>query len=233
MPRKPRFVLPGVPMHVVQRGLSREPVFFEDEDYLAYLSWLKDGAKRYRCAVHAYVLMRNHVHVLLTPSDTEGMSRLMQFVGRHYVPFIHEKYGTSGTLWESRYKASMVHADSYLFYCMRYIELNPVRANVVKSPAHFRWPSYRCNPQGKEDELVTPHPLYTGLARHPDARAEHYRALFKETFAEASLNEIRAAWQIGTPLGNEKFREKIELKLGCKVGQARRGRPSISSKTVD
>ncbi len=172
MPRKPRFVLPGVLMHVVQRGLSREPVFFEDEDYVAYLGWLKDGAKRYRCAVHAYVLMTNHVHVLLTPSDTDGTSRLMQFVGRHYVPFIHEKYGTSGAFWEGRYKASMVHADTYLFYNMCYIELNPVRAAMVKSPAHYRWSSYRGNVQGKTDELITPHALYTALGKTTESRAD-------------------------------------------------------------
>ncbi len=229
MPRKPRFVLPGVPMHVVQRGLSREPVFFEDEDYVAYLGWLKDGAKRYRCAVHAYVLMTNHVHVLLTPSDTEGMSRLMQFVGRHYVPFIHEKYGTSGTLWEGRYKASMVHADIYLFYCMRYIELNPVRTNMVKSPAHYRWSSYRCNAQGKTDELITPHAMYTALEKKAESRAEHYRAMFKDLVDDAALQDIRAAWQTGTPLGNDVFKAKVEKKLGCKVGQARRGRPVKSA----
>ncbi len=225
MPRKPRFVLPGVPMHVVQRGLSREPVFFEDEDYRAYLAWLRDGAKRYRCAVHAYVLMTNHVHVLVTPSDVQGITRMMQFVGRHYVPFIHAKYGSSGTLWEGRYKASMVHAETYLFYCMRYIELNPVRANMVRSPAHYRWSSYRGNAQAKEDDLLTPHALYSALGRDSESRAEHYRSMFKSVVDDVAINDIRAAWQTGTPLGNEVFRTKIETKLGRKVGQACRGRP--------
>jgi len=230
MPRKPRFVLPGVPMHVVQRGLSRSPVFFEDDDYRAYLAWLQDGAKRYRCAVHAYVLMTNHVHVLVTPSDVLGVTRMMQFVGRHYVPFIHAKYGSSGTLWEGRYKASMVHADTYLFYCMRYIELNPLRANMVKAPSHYRWSSYRANAQDKDDPLITPHALYTALGRDRETRTEQYRAMFKTVVDDAALSDIRAAWQTGTPLGNELFRNKVERKLGCKVGQAKRGRPK---KVVD
>jgi putative transposase len=108
VPRKPRFIVPGIPMHVVQRGHSREPVFFEDGDYLAYLGWLTDAARRYDCAVHAYVLMTNHVHILVTPGKIDSILRMMQYVGRRYVPYINYTYGTSGTLWEGRYKASLV-----------------------------------------------------------------------------------------------------------------------------
>ncbi|MBM2829982.1 MAG: transposase [Gammaproteobacteria bacterium] len=130
MPRKPRFYLPGVAVHAVQRGHSREPVFYEDQDYRAYLNWLTEAAGRYQCAVHAYVLMTNHVHILATPKTSEGISRMMQYAGRRYVPYINYHYGTSGTLWEGRYKASLVHETDYLLTCMRYIELNPVRATV-------------------------------------------------------------------------------------------------------
>jgi putative transposase len=225
MPRKPRFFLPGVPVHVVQRGHSREPVFIEDNDYLAYLRWLKEGAERYKVDVHAYVLMTNHIHILATAQDSDGITRMMQYLGRHYVPYINHTYGSSGSIWEGRYKASLIHDEEYLLTCMRYIELNPVRADMVRSPAHYRWSSYRHNGQGKEDELVKPHALYFALSRTKPARLEAYKALFKAHLDEGVLDEIRSAWQTGTPLGNDYFRHKIEAKLKCKVGQARRGRP--------
>ena len=225
MPRKPRFILPGVPVHIVQRGHSREPVFFEDSDYLAYLGWVKEGSERYHCAIHAYVLMTNHVHILATPSDNQGITRMMQYIGRRYVPYINHTYGTSGSIWEGRYKASLVQVEGYLLTCMRYVELNPVRADMVRSPANYRWSSYRYNAQGKADELVTPHALYLALGKGKGLRMARYKELFKAHVDPEALSEIRAAWQTGTPLGNDYFREKIEKKLGCKVGQERRGRP--------
>jgi len=157
MPRKPRFFLPDVPVHVVQRGHSREPVFFEEGDYLTYRHWLIEAARRYDCAVHAYVLMTNHVHILAMPHYKTGISRMMQHVGRRYVPYINHSYGTRGSLWEGRFKASLVHDEEYLLTCMRYIELNPVRANMVNTPGQYRWSSYRANAQGKDDTLITPH----------------------------------------------------------------------------
>ena len=226
MPRKPRFVIPGVPLHVVQRGHSRGAVFFEDADYSAYQNWLKDAADRYRCAIHAYVLMTNHIHILATPADTEGMTRMMQYVGRYYVPYINHKYGRSGSLWEGRYKASLVQEETYLLSCMRYIELNPVSANMTISPAYYRWSSYRYNAQGKPDALVTPHSQYLQLARNVADRQLAYKALFKAHMDPEEQVNIRAAWQTGTPLGNDHFRAQVEQTLKRKVGQARRGRPS-------
>lgn len=226
MPRKPRFFLPGVPVHVVQRGHSREPVFFEDNDYLAYLRWLSEGAERYKVDIHAYVLMTNHVHILATAHDSDGVTRMMQYLGRHYVPYINRTYGTSGSIWEGRYKASLIHDEEYLLTCMRYIELNPVRANMVRSPGQYRWSSYRCNGQGKDDKLVKPHTMYLALGRTTPARLEAYKGLFKAHLDKGVLDDIRAAWQTGTPLGNDYFKQKIEDKLKRKVGQARRGRPT-------
>ncbi|MGS2724397.1 transposase [Porticoccus sp. GXU_MW_L64] len=225
MPRKPRFFIPGVPVHIVQRGHSRDPVFFEDSDYAAYLSWLEEGAKRYHCAIHAYVLMTNHVHILATPQNKDSITRMMQYVGRRYVPYVNHTYGTSGSIWEGRYKASLVSDDEYLLTCMRYIELNPVRANMVKSPAYYRWSSYRCNGQGRVNPLVTHHGLYASLGKAPTERQTAYKELFKAHLDKDVLEDIRAAWQTGTPLGSDLFKEKIEKKLGMKVGQARRGRP--------
>src|SRR5690348_7286923 len=157
MPRKPRFQVPGVPAHVVQRGNNRQAIFFESSDYAAYLNWLREGLKRYGCELHAYALMTNHVHLLMTPDSRDAISRTMQYVGRHFVPYINFSYGRTGTLWEGRYKASLVQEEHYLLLCMRYIEMNPVRAGMVKSPSHYRWSSYRSNAQGQEDPLVTAH----------------------------------------------------------------------------
>ena len=114
MPRKPRFFLPDIPAHIVQRGHSREPVFFEDGDYHAYLHWLSEAADRYECAIHAYVLMTNHIHILATPKDKQGISRMMQYIGRRYVPYINHTYGTSGSIWEGRYKSSLIHDEQCL-----------------------------------------------------------------------------------------------------------------------
>jgi putative transposase len=170
MPRKPRFFLPGIPAHIVQRGHSREPVFFEAGDYQAYLGWLKEAAVRYGCDIHAYVLMTNHVHLLATPAKKDSISRMMQYIGRRYVPYINHTYGTSGSIWEGRFKASLISDEQYLLTCMRYIELNPVRANMVASPAQYRWSSYRYNAQGREDVLVAEHPLYSQLGKTVSSR---------------------------------------------------------------
>lgn len=225
MPRKPRFYLPGIPVHIVQRGHSQEPVFFENDDYAAYLDWLANAADRYDCAIHAYVLMTNHIHLLVTPDTKQGISLMMQHTGRHYVPYINKTYGTSGSIWEGRYKSALIHDEQYLLTCMRYIELNPIRAGMVTTPAKYLWSSYRANAQGKSDTIVTPHLLYKNLGRTRQTRNEAYRLLFKAHIDQAAHDKIKKAYQTGTPLGNNYFRDKIERKLKCKVGQDRRGRP--------
>ncbi len=225
MPRKPRFYLPNIPVHIVQRGRARQPVFFEDADYQAYLDWLKDAAERYNVEVHAYVLMTNHIHLLATPSDTEGVTRMMQYLGRYYVPYINRTYGLTGSIWEGRYKANIIQDEAYLLACMRYIELNPVRAKMVDSAANYRWSSFHANGQGQADSLVTSHAVYRGLAKSHGERMQAYKALFPAKEDKAELDKIRAAWQTGTPLGNDFFKEKVEQVLKCKVGQPRRGRP--------
>ncbi len=226
MPRKPRFYLPGIPAHVVQRGHSREPIFFEDSDYKAYLNWFHEAAERYRCEVHAFVLMTNHVHFLITPRLKDSISRTIQYVGRRYVPYINYHYGTSGTLWEGRYKANLIQEENYLLTCMRYIELNPVRANMVNHPKHYPWSSYCANAEGKEIKLAHHHSVYQALGKSEPERLDAYRALFKSHIGNEEIKIIRSACQTGTPLGNDYFREKIEQKLKCKIGQDRRGRPS-------
>jgi len=226
MPRKPRFYLPDVPVHVVQRGHNREPVFFHDDDYHAYLGWMKEGAAEHGCRLHAYVLMTNHIHLLVTPKHKQSINYMMQSIGRHYVPYINHSYGRSGTLWEGRYKGSLVDAEDYLLTCMRYIELNPVRADMVAHPREYRYSSYRANAEGRRSELVSPHPLYLALSTDEGERRQRYRALFQAHIDEATLSAIRATSQTGTPLGKERFKEHIEQALQVRVGHSRRGRPA-------
>ena len=147
MPRKPRFYLSGVPVHIVQRGHCREPVFFDRQDYVTYLYWLKEASNKYGVSVHAFVLMTNHVHFLVTPDTTTGVSLFMQYIGRRYVPYINHKYGRSGSLWEGRYKSSLVQEEGHFLKVMKYIELNPVRACMVELPGHYRWSSF-CHNSG-------------------------------------------------------------------------------------
>ncbi len=227
MPRKPRFYLPDIPVHIVQRGRARQPVFFENSDYQAYLDWLKGAAERYNVAVHAYVLMTNHIHILATPRDEDGVTRMMQYLGRYYVPYINRTYGSSGSIWEGRYKASIIQDENYLLACMRYIELNPVRAGMVDTAAEYRWSSFCANGQGKQDSLITSHSLYRSLGKSHNERTHAYKALFAGTEDKNELDKIRAAWQTGTPLGNDFFKDEVEQKLKCRVGQARRGRPGV------
>ena len=224
MPRKPRYFLPGICCHLVQRGGDHEAVFSDAADHAYYLECLAEAAARYGCAIHAYVLMIDHVHLLLTPKDKPGVSRMMQYVGRYYVPYVNDKYGSSGTLWQGRFKASLVD-DAKLLTCMRYIDTNPVRSGVSRAAAYYRWSSYRANAQARPDALLTPHELYLGLGRNKRARADSYKELCKQPLDAADLRDIREAWQSGTPLGDAQFKKRIERRLKCKVGHARRGRP--------
>ena len=225
MPRKPRMYLPGIPAHVVQRGNNREPSFFAEDDYRFYLDRLGRALKRYRVQLHAYVLMTNHVHLLLTPEDETGISKAMSLLGQHYVQYINVTYRRSGTLWEGRHKASIVNADEYLLSCYRYIELNPVRAGMVESPDAYPWSSYRHHAWGEANPLIHDHPLYVDLGQTAASRQYAYRGLFRVDLTDKALHTIRRATHFNYPLGNGRFRDKIEATLKRQVGQAKRGRP--------
>lgn len=226
MPRKPRFFVKDMAVHIVQRGHSRNPVFFENSDHQIYLDFLYDASRRHKCDIHAYVLMTNHIHLLVTPGNTEGISRLMQAVNRLYVPHFNYTYGTSGSIWEGRFKASLINDEEYLLTCMRYIELNPVRANMVRLPDEYCWSSYGYNALGDLNELITPHSIYQAIGSNMEQRLASYKALFKNHLDTDAIADIRKSCQTGTPLGNDRFREKIEQQLNCKVGHSARGRPS-------
>ena len=225
MPRKPRFFLPNVPVHVVQRGNNRLAVFFDDDDRRVYLDWLGQAAGENGCAIHAYALMTNHVHLLMTPADEQAVSATLQALGRRFVPHVNHRHGRTGTLWEGRFKASPVQEERYLLACYRYIELNPVRAGMVERPEDWPWSSYRTNALGEQTSLLSPHPLYLSLGADADQRRMAYRSLFDLPLDPRTLGDVRTCLQTGTPLGSEDFRERIGRSLGVDVGYSDRGRP--------
>lgn len=182
--------VPGHPLHVIQRGYCRVACFFCERDRLAYLHWLGAYAERFGCAVHAYVLMGNHVHLLVTPSRPQGASRLMRSLGERYTRYIGEAHERFGPLLEERFKTWPLRSRRHLLDCMRYIESNPVRARLVAAPGEYRWSSFRANALGHDDALVTPHSYYYALGRSAASRQAAYRALFQD---ELSTPEPRRA----------------------------------------
>jgi len=210
MARWPRLVLPGVPLHVVQRGNNRTDTFCSDEDFGRYRETLLAAVQRTGCLLHAYVLMTNHVHLLLTPPDPAGASQLMQVVGRSYVRYFNARYARSGTLWEGRFKSSLVDTTHYLLTCTRYIDLNPVRARMVETPGEYRWSSYRRLAAGLPDQLVTPHAVYAALGASPDARQRAYATLCASEVAPAAVQSLRVALRGGAVTGEAQFRAAVE-----------------------
>lgn len=225
MPRKPRLYLPDIPAHIVQRGNNREPCFFAEDDYRFYLDRLARALKRYQVKLHAYVLMTNHVHLLMTPADESGISKVMSLLGQHYVQYINRTYRRSGTLWEGRHKSSLIQTEEYLLLCYRYIELNPVRAGMVESPQDYPWSSYRHHAWGEKSLLVADHELYWQLGENNEERQFAYRELFKTQLLERDLHTISHAVHYNYPLGNARFKEQIEDTLKRGVGYAKLGRP--------
>jgi putative transposase len=229
MPRRPRIKLAGLPQHIVQRGINREPCFFAEEDHQSYLHWLQEAAADWHCIVHAYVLMTNHVHLLVTPETETGAAKLMQAVGRRYVQYINRSYKRTGSLWEGRYKSSVIQAETYLLTCMRYIELNPVRAGMVQDPGRYRFSSYRHNGLGQPDARITPHPLYLAIDQKDGDRQAAYRALFRSELDEEALGDIRLALSQGQPLRQGRFNDRICAAAGVRRAQKRPGRPAGQS----
>ena len=225
MPRHARFLMPGVPVHVIQRGHNRSACFFHENDYVYYLDQLAAQAKQFECAVHSYCLMTNHVHVLLTPETAQGCALMMKNVAQRYAQHVNRTYRQSGTLWEGRFRSCLVDSDAYLLACYRYVELNPVRANMVRHARDYRWSSYRANAEDKADPRVTPHERYLALGRGPATRREAYRALCRDGLDVETIEAIRHATNGGFVLGNQRFEEAIARALGRRVTRGKPGRP--------
>ena len=225
MARLGRYFLPGQPLHVIQRGNNRAPIFFAGADYARYRDWLAAAADEHGCAVHAYVLMTNHVHLLVTPSRPDGLPRALQSLGRRYVRYFNETYQRTGTLWEGRYRAAPIDSEAYFLACCRYIELNPVRAGMVSRPGDYRWSSYRAHAEGAADPLVAGHELYDQLGATAALRQASYRALFDAAPDEGFVEDLRKATNGGWALGGESFKRRIADALGRRVEALPKGRP--------
>lgn len=214
MPRRPRLVSSGVPLHIIQRGNNRQRCFLADADYLVYLGMLHKAAQLASCSVHAYVLMSNHVHVLATPDKDESAARMMKSVGERYVRYFNKRYERTGTLWDGRYKSCPVHDETYLMVCYRYVELNPVRAGMVEDPLHYRWSSYHANAFGARDDLIVTHTLYQALGNNHFEREVAYRELVLEAIGADQVDNLRDATNHNYACGNFKFRRAIAQATG-------------------
>lgn len=233
MARLPRLVVPNQAHHIIQRGTDRRLIFQDEQDYLTFIAYLKEAAKTFKVAIHAYVLMPNHLHLLATPSDDTGLARMMQWVGRHYVPYFNHKYARVGTLWQGRYRATVIDSERYFLTCSRYIELNPVRAGICHRPGEYRWSSFAHHAGIAPDPLVTDHGLYWALANTPFGREAAYLALIEEAISTAEMTALSDATLKGWALGSEKFKQKLEKQTNRRVSRAKRGRPYSKAVTED
>lgn len=242
MPRLPRVVVPGEPHHLIQRGNNRTSVFLAPEELTAYRALLQAASAVAGCAIHAYVLMTNHVHLLVTPGDASGAARLMKELSQGYARWFNRRHRRTGTLWEGRYRSAVVDSDRYLLACHRYIELNPVRAKMVAHAADYTWSSVRSNGWGAEDPLLTPHPCYAALGASPAERQAAYRGLLASPFDEAVLAALRRATHTRTAVGADAFVGMLASQLqrplppgphgGDRRSEAFRGTPRARGRAI-
>jgi putative transposase len=221
LPRRARLKFAGVPLHIVHRGNNRNACFFKDADYRFYLKHLEELASRFACSVHAYVLMTNHVHLLVTPSENDGASQMMKRLAQRYVQYVNRVYERSGTLWEGRFKSSLVQTHGYFLKCQRYIELNPVRAGMVARPGDYPWCSYRTNGDMRASTLIVPHECYVALGETPGERAAAYQRLLESGLEESDMRDIRSAANGGFALGDQQFNDELSAAIGKRVGRQR------------
>ena len=224
MPRRKRMYLPGLPYHIVQRANNREAWFIEAENYRFYLELWKECTKRYGIAVHAYCLMTNHIHFLVTPESPDAICRAMSVIGSRYTYYFNKIYKRTGTIWEGRHNSSLLQRERYFLSCCRYIELNPVVADMVSKPEQYKWSSYLANAWGKMTSLVL-HEEYLKLGPDGNSRYFAYREIFKQQLSEHDVHLIERASEYCYPVGDGRFCQQIEERYGIRVGQSARGRP--------
>ncbi|WP_026075586.1 transposase [Noviherbaspirillum massiliense] len=225
MARLPRLVIPHHPHHVIQRGIDCQAIFRDEEDYSVFLNWLGEASRQFKLALHAYVLMPDHVHFLLTPSDAVGLGRMMQWIGRQYVPYFNRKYGRSGTLWQGRFRATVLEAESFAMLCSRYIELHPVRSGLVTEPEEYVWSSCQHHIGINPNPQIVDHATYWSLGNTPFQREAAYRALLEEGLTAAEIEGLTEGTLKGWALGPDRFKASLEKQAGRRVQPARRGRP--------
>ncbi len=225
MSRLRRLTPAGIPLHLIQRGNNRQVCFGADEDYVAYGEWLKEYSRKYDVSIHAWVWMTNHTHLLCTPNQEGAISRMMQALGRRYVRYFNHKYRRTGTLWEGRYKSCVIDAEHYLLAVYRYIELNPVREEMVIAPGEYKWSSYQANALGKSSGLCTPHSEYLALGETHEGQLKNYRLLFSQDVGEKLLKDISSNTNKGMAIGNGRFKSEIEELTGRRLHVGKSGRP--------
>jgi putative transposase len=225
MARLGRYFAAGQPLHVLQRGIDRRQVFFAPDDYARYRDWLLEAAVVNGCSIHAYVLMPNHVHLLIVPRDEDSLPKTMQSLGRRYVRYINWTYGRSGTMWDGRYRAAPIDPDTCFLACSQYIELNPVRAKLARAPDDYQWSSFRAHAFGEYDRLVRDHAAYQALGHEPQVRQAAYRALFDTELDPEFAAALRAATQGGWAFGPDDFKQLVAHLAGRRAEPRRRGRP--------
>lgn len=229
MARLPRYFAKGVPQHIILRGNNRDAIFANDDDRRFFMDALLDAATRYELVIHAYVLMSNHIHLLASPETAESLPKTMQSLGRRYVQYFNHRHQRTGTLWEGRYRATVVETERYLFECMRYIELNPVRAGMVAHPRDFAWSSYQANAHGKTDALVAPHLLYHRLGADDNERQAAYGELVSEPLNAEQLAAVRECTHKGWALGGGRFQAQIEGLTERRTTPLPKGRPKAKN----
>ena len=232
MTRLRRYCPAGLPAHIIQRGNNRCDCFHSDSDKATYFKYLEEASSDRKVAVHAWVMMSNHVHLLVTPEEDNSISRMMQMLGHQYVRFFNRKYSRTGTLWEGRFRSCLVQTEEYFLICQRYIELNPVRAGLVDHPVEFHWSSYKSNALGIESDLIEPHDIYLSLGKSEDRRVEAYRALFDESISPARLAELREATNKGLVFGSAAFKVRIARQSGQRTVVNKRGRKPLGTREI-
>jgi putative transposase len=228
MARLPRYTITNQTQHIIQLGRDLQQVFFEEQDYQYYHDCLDAAAYNYELKIHAYVLLPDHVHILATPTRSDSVARTLQSIGRNYVQYFNECYDGIGTLWEGRYRATVLDEKQYLLTCSRYIESNPVRAGLARNPRDYPWSSYAHNAMGKHDEMITPHREYQKLGANDKERASAYRELFKHGIDDETVARITEFTLKGWALGDARFVRKIEKLSGRRATQLPKGRPKGS-----
>ena len=222
MARHARLIFPGVALHIYQRGNDRKATFREDSDRLVYLSNLAELCKRWECALHAYCLMTNHVHLMLTPAHEEGPASVMRDLGRRYVRYFNERHRRTGSLWEGRFYSCLLDSARYVLGCQRYIDLNPVRAGMVDLPGAYRWSSYAGNSGARNDALLSPHTEYLAISADESKRRRAYAELCREAEAPEFLAAIRDATFGGLPLIGDEFKSRLHA-MGVRLERAKPG----------
>ncbi|MFT5659347.1 MAG: putative transposase [Gammaproteobacteria bacterium] len=228
MARLPRYYIKNQPQHIIQRGIDQQDIFFDDVDYQYYLDCLYAAAYNNNLQIHAYVLMPDHVHLLASPGEEKSISKTLQSLGRNYVQHFNDNYENEGTLWEGRYRATVLDPAEYLLKCSRYIELNPVRSGLVKNPKDYKWSSYSHNALAREDDTLTEHRVYKQLGSTDKERSKAYRDMFKTRISDDEIETITNATNKGWALGNEKFVKKIETASNRRATPLPKGRPKKS-----